>query len=842
MNKVTKTLLSFLLAILLAPALWGQAVPQGITYQAVACDNAGVELIKQKIRVRASIQKDGPNGQALWIEDHAFAPSGQSLMTDDFGLFTLIIGTGTKSGGTVANFADIDWSYGNLWLKMEMDPTGVTGAPHNFIGANRIWSVPYAFLAKDATRAATADVALNATTANTALDDLDKDPKNEIQDLKWDPATGTLSLVPSTGLPVPPLVLDGSNTNELQTLSIDANGNLVLSPSAPGSTPLDLNDDDKDPTNELQKLVYDPGTGTLTLSPPSGGGNPAPPIAFDPSSTNELQSLVYDPATGNISLSPSLPNQLPINLGDNDKDPLNELQELKWDPLTNTITIVKTGTGGGGNIILNGLSKDLQWDPINKLLKLVPAGQGSQSVSLPDDSNTNELQEIKFDPNTKVLSLAPLGQGTPGFVLPDDSPINELQELKWDPATKSISIVKQGQGGSSLISGIGSELKWDPITKTLQLVPVGQGSSGVSLPDDSPTNELQQLSWDPINQTLSLVPGGSGTSVISIPAGDNSSTNELQTINYNAATNTITLTPAGPNGQNSIVLDDNDKNPTNEIQTLNYNSTTNKVSISGVTGPGSEFTINDGDKDPTNEIQTLQFNPNTKELSISGTAGSNPPSVFLTDGDSNPTNELQGLTFDSLTRTISIWPPPVNGNGSIKLALSTPGNNDFPQVVGKPDYMVLLDNTYTVPPGKTLFITAAGATLKLFTPFGQVIHANSPAMPVLPAGTSISECYCTAFQTNTNPDWTPIVIDFNDPAYSNGYTIPPGKVFVIKSGIAIDFGRIDVSLDNGSNWHTLIVALSPYEASSRAPTFPAGVRLRPSYNVKYVLTGYLFNY
>ena len=144
MSSTTKTTL-FLLLMAAAP-LFAQT-PQGVSYQAVACDPNGVELINQPIRVRASILRDGPNGQPQYVEVHAIDAMGQTLKTDAFGLFTITIGQGLMlPGGAVPLFQDIDWSYGNLWLKMELDATGI-GA-FAFIGANKIWSVPYSFYSK----------------------------------------------------------------------------------------------------------------------------------------------------------------------------------------------------------------------------------------------------------------------------------------------------------------------------------------------------------------------------------------------------------------------------------------------------------------------------------------------------------------------------------------------------------------------------------------------------------------------------------------------------------------------------------------------------------------------
>ena len=78
--------------------LFGQSVPQGVNYQAVATNSLGLELINQTISIRASVLSGSANGIVEWEETHA-------TTTDAFGLFTLTIGQGSSSGnGAQANF------------------------------------------------------------------------------------------------------------------------------------------------------------------------------------------------------------------------------------------------------------------------------------------------------------------------------------------------------------------------------------------------------------------------------------------------------------------------------------------------------------------------------------------------------------------------------------------------------------------------------------------------------------------------------------------------------------------------------------------------------------------
>ena len=94
-----KTLLT-LVSVLFCAITFAQSVPQGINYQAVARDASGTELANQSLTVRLSVISGSSTGTISWQEDH-------SVTTNDFGLFTTIIGQGTSTGlGSSANFSD----------------------------------------------------------------------------------------------------------------------------------------------------------------------------------------------------------------------------------------------------------------------------------------------------------------------------------------------------------------------------------------------------------------------------------------------------------------------------------------------------------------------------------------------------------------------------------------------------------------------------------------------------------------------------------------------------------------------------------------------------------------
>ena len=103
--------------------------PQGFNYQAVFRDDNGNLLDNQSIQVRFTLT----NGtEDVWIETH-------ETTTNAYGMVTLVIGNGAKSGGSASSFPSIDWSVGIL-IKVEVD----SGNGFVDLGTSVLQSVPYA--------------------------------------------------------------------------------------------------------------------------------------------------------------------------------------------------------------------------------------------------------------------------------------------------------------------------------------------------------------------------------------------------------------------------------------------------------------------------------------------------------------------------------------------------------------------------------------------------------------------------------------------------------------------------------------------------------------------------
>jgi hypothetical protein len=130
-----RTLLT-LLSILFCAITFAQSVPQGINYQAVARDANGDVLMNQTLTIQFSVISDIATSAVSWQETH-------SVSTNDYGLFTAIIGQGTATTvGSSATFDVVDWGSTTHFLKVEMD--GVD------MGTTQLMSAPYSLHTKTA--------------------------------------------------------------------------------------------------------------------------------------------------------------------------------------------------------------------------------------------------------------------------------------------------------------------------------------------------------------------------------------------------------------------------------------------------------------------------------------------------------------------------------------------------------------------------------------------------------------------------------------------------------------------------------------------------------------------
>lgn len=113
-------------------------VPKLFNYQGIARDNKGNPLVNQKMSLKLSVL---PTADAINAEYEEI----QLVITNEFGLYTIQIGSGTA---LVGEMKTVKWETGNKYIKIAIDATGGT----NYIdaGTNQLLSVPYAIYADKA--------------------------------------------------------------------------------------------------------------------------------------------------------------------------------------------------------------------------------------------------------------------------------------------------------------------------------------------------------------------------------------------------------------------------------------------------------------------------------------------------------------------------------------------------------------------------------------------------------------------------------------------------------------------------------------------------------------------
>ena len=107
----------------------------GIPYQGILRDVTGSELSNTSVDVQAIIRKLSINGQIIFSESH-------NVVTDEFGYFQIVIGTGNVNT-SFPNFSEINWASDLKFLQIQVN----TGSGFVDLGTSQLLSVPYALFA-----------------------------------------------------------------------------------------------------------------------------------------------------------------------------------------------------------------------------------------------------------------------------------------------------------------------------------------------------------------------------------------------------------------------------------------------------------------------------------------------------------------------------------------------------------------------------------------------------------------------------------------------------------------------------------------------------------------------
>jgi len=421
MKNLTFTLLFLLLSVF---ALEAQNTPQGFNYQGVARENN--TPIVGDISLQISIRENTTQGPIIYQER-------QFPVTNAQGIFSIEVG-GIQAVVTQGNFEMIDWSTGDYFLNVQLDQEGGTNFTN--MGTSKLVSVPYALFAEQ------------AQTALTAMDDMDTDPANEIQNLELDGTTITISdgnsidltsVIPPGGTDDQNLTLDGDqlsieggNTVDLsglggsggtddQTLTLD---NTTLTLENGGSVDLSViqdgtEDADSDPSNELQTLSLDGNIIQIE------NGNSVDLSAIIPLEEDDNQNLTLLGTTITIEDGNTIDLASIIPPGGTD----DQVLELTGTDLSieggNTVDLSAIAGSGGTDdqtLALNGT--DLTIEGGNTLDLSALAGTDDQSLTL---SNTILTLE-----NGGSVDLSVVQDGTEDA---DADPMNEMQNLELTGTT-----------------------------------------------------------------------------------------------------------------------------------------------------------------------------------------------------------------------------------------------------------------------------------------------------------------------------------------------------------------------------------------------------------------------
>ncbi len=115
-------------------------VPQGFNYQAIARNGSGNPIVGAALKTRFTIQSLSTGGTIFYKEEHS------SVSTNSIGLFTLVVGNGTQTGGTAAKFSAIEWDKSPKFLMTEI----YYNSEWLLMGTTQMWSVPYSMVADSA--------------------------------------------------------------------------------------------------------------------------------------------------------------------------------------------------------------------------------------------------------------------------------------------------------------------------------------------------------------------------------------------------------------------------------------------------------------------------------------------------------------------------------------------------------------------------------------------------------------------------------------------------------------------------------------------------------------------
>ncbi|MBW0162188.1 MAG: hypothetical protein HYI21_10825 [Sediminibacterium sp. Gen4] len=156
------TKIKVLILSLLASLTGISQAPAGFPFQSIIKDNNGVLAKSTDAYVKCRIIRSLPTGSVSYEEVH-------QVRTNDDGIFSIIIGQGTRISGEMSLYA-IDWGKDLFYLNLKtVIPSNTSikwfdpSLNYTDIGTTQLWSVPYALYAGNSNQANIISSSLNTT-------------------------------------------------------------------------------------------------------------------------------------------------------------------------------------------------------------------------------------------------------------------------------------------------------------------------------------------------------------------------------------------------------------------------------------------------------------------------------------------------------------------------------------------------------------------------------------------------------------------------------------------------------------------------------------------------------
>ncbi len=356
--------------------------PYGINYQAVARDTMGKPMANyNNLAVKFTIFDSVSGAPTI-----AFTEIHNSVTTNRYGLFTLIIGS-----VQTASFQGITWNAGKKYLQVEISTTG--GSNYVSMGKVQLMSVPYALYSK------TSESSINnwSTSGNIAVSG-DYIGTNNSQDLVFKTNTGErMRLVDATGNL-------GIGTTPSPGAKLEVSGQVKITGGSPG----------------VGKVLTSDGVGLATWSSPADSGTVT---SFSAGDLVPLFTTSEATPTTTPALSFTLSNANPLTvLGNNTNtaSPPTYITPTLAGPLFQNQGTATT------NVLHGNQSGTLTWSAVNLLADvsgILPIANGGTNTGTTASAGTVYYSDGAKHASTAVGAsgkiLTSTGAGTPIWTTPD---------------------------------------------------------------------------------------------------------------------------------------------------------------------------------------------------------------------------------------------------------------------------------------------------------------------------------------------------------------------------------------------------------------------------------------